>query len=157
MDMYNQYREDCCICDSNNTVINIDCSQTSIEGVNFTFPFVYIHCNECGFEFGNRALTAINVSNRDAAKNRALSDIHALASLKIDILPVNYPNVELPVGMYTQKKVIHQQRDAKSFNKITRDIIIQEDALKTTENQGSFSEMVVKVVSNGFFKRGYAQ
>lgn len=155
--MYDQYKEDCCICDSNNTTIQIDSSQTSTDGINFSFPFVYIHCNECGFEFGNRALTSINVSNRNIAQDIALRDIHSLASLRIDVLPANYPNVELPTGMYTQKKAIHSQREAKSLSRITRTLIIQEDAFSTAENKESFSEMVVKVIGNGFFKRSYTR
>lgn len=121
--MYSQYKEDCCICDSTNTQIKIENSTTSVNGVNFSYELVYIHCNECGYEFGNRALTLLNVSNKNEAQKKALHQRRVLRSFEIDVLPETIPDVKFPKAMYSQIKNNGGQILMKSLKSATHTIL----------------------------------
>lgn len=153
--MYEEYREECCICDSSDTEIKVDNSETSVDGVSFVYQLVYIHCKECGFEFGNRALTSINVLNRKAAQEYALRGHHTSIQLDLGIPPVNRVSVEMAEGMYIQKRAYQQKVAIKSLNSITSISYVKDTELGATKSKESQSERFINVISSGFSRRSY--
>lgn len=125
--MYNRYKEDCCICDSENTQVKIEVSQSFVDEISFSYQLVYIHCNECGYEFGNRDLTLLNVSNKNEAQRRAMQPGNVLSSFKVDILSEIMFDVKLPDGMYRQMKVNSDQTLMKSLKTVTQTILYQNE------------------------------
>ncbi|OYQ81788.1 hypothetical protein B9T19_03760 [Ignatzschineria sp. F8392] len=121
--MYSQYKEDCCICDSADTHIKIENSPTSVDGINFSYKLVYIHCNECGYEFGNRALTLLNVSNKNEAQKEAIEQGHIFNFIEIDVLPETRPDVKFPEAMYRQIKNHGGQTLMMSLKSATQTIL----------------------------------
>ena len=64
---YNQYLEPCCMCDSENTKIEIK-EREALGPVKFKYQQFLIKCTDCGFGFVNKGLSTATLKSRDRAE-----------------------------------------------------------------------------------------